>query len=334
MRTLPTCLITFLIIISVSCSTPPQKIMFGGETQGTYYAITYYDEDGRNFQVQVDSILHAFDQSVSMWVPESIISRINDGDTSAIPDEWFTEIFHKARGIAENTGGAFDFTVGPLVNAWGFGFKNKINLDSAKVDSLRNLVDYRTVRLEDGKIFKQNPNQQFDFNAIAQGYATDLLGEFLAGKGIENYLVDIGGEVAGKGKKPDGGSWLVGIENPAADSLSERTVNTKIRLNNKSVSTSGNYRKYREENGQRYSHTIDPESGYPVQHNLLSVTVLANDCATADGYATAFMVMGFEKAKQFIESHPGLDAFFILAEGSGLYRTYATKGFQEIIVLE
>ena len=159
-----------------------------------------------------------------------------------------------------------------------------------------------------------------------------MLGEFLADRGIENYLVDIGGEVAGKGKKPDGSSWLVGIENPASDSLSERTVNTKIRLSNKAVSTSGNYRKYREENGQRYSHTIDPESGYPVQHNLLSVTVLANDCATADGYATAFMVMGFEKAKEFIESHSGLDAFFILSEGSGLYTTYATEGFEEIIV--
>jgi thiamine biosynthesis lipoprotein len=318
----------------VSCAKEPKKIIFGGETQGTYYAITYFDKEGRNFQPEIDSILHAFDLSVSMWVPESIISRINDGDTSAVPDEWFTDIYYQAKTIAEKTNGAFDFTIGPLVNAWGFGFKNRISLDSARVDSLRSLVEYRTVRLEGGKIFKQNPKQQFDFNAIAQGYATDLLGEYLAGMGIENFLVDIGGEVVGKGMKPDGSSWLVGVENPATDSLSERMVHTKVRLNNMAVSTSGSYRKYREENGQRFSHTIDPKTGYPVQHNLLSVTILAGDCATADGYATACMVMGFERSKEFIETHPGLEAFFILAEGDGLFRTYATKGFQEIIVQE
>jgi len=332
MQILLKALLALLALSLFSCTEEPEKISFQGETQGTYYAITYFDRQGRNFQPQVDSILNQFDLSVSMWKPGSIISRINNGDSTAIPDEWFSDIFQRARIISENTSGAFDFTVGPLVNAWGFGFRNKIPLDPAKIDSLKMLVDYRQVRMTDGKIIKDKPGIQFDFNAIAQGYAVDLLGRFLSGRGIENYLVDIGGEVIGKGQKPDGSAWLVGIENPATDSLSERTINTRIKLTNMAVSTSGSYRKYRVENGQRYSHTIDPATGYPVQHGLLSVTVLASECSTADGYATAFMVMGHEKAVEYIARNPGLEAFFIISSGEGLYKTIATKGFEAIIV--
>ena len=306
--------------------------MFQGQTQGTYYAVTYFDTKGRNFQPQVDSILRAFDLSVSMWVPESVISRINRGDSLVQPDDWFIDIFKRSQEIAAATGGAFDCTVGPLVNAWGFGFKNRIKLDSAKVDSLKRLVDHKTVRLEDGNIVKDNKNIQLDFNAIAQGYAVDVLGNFLASKGISNYLIDIGGEVLGKGLKPDGQTWLVGIENPAADSISERTINTRVKLTDKALATSGSYRKYYEENGIRYSHTIDPHTGYPVRHSLLSVSVLARDCATADGYATAFMVMGFEKAREFAENEPDMEAFFIVDGGSGTFQTYATKGMEDLIV--
>ncbi len=157
------------------------------------------------------------------------------------------------------------------------------------------------------------------------------MGNFLDSKGIRNYLVDIGGEVVAKGLKPDGQNWMVGIENPATDSLSERTMNTKVKLTDKALSTSGNYRKYYEENGIRYSHTIDPKTGYPVRHSLLSVSVLADDCATADGYATAFMVMGYEKARDFVENEPGLEAFFIIDGGQGIYQTYATKGLEMLI---
>lgn len=317
-----------------SCTPVQKKVMFEGQTQGTYYAVTYFDAKGRNFQAEIDSILGAFDNSVSMWVPESIISRINQGDSLVQPDEWFTDIFRQSEKIAASTGGAFDFTVGPLVNAWGFGFKGKIKLDSAKVDSLKQFVDYRTVRLLDGKIIKDKKNIQFDFNAIAQGYAVDILGKFLASRGIKNYLVDIGGEVFGAGAKPGGQPWLVGIENPATDSLSERTINTKVKLKDLALSTSGNYRKYYEVEGVRYSHTIDPKSGYPVSHTLLSVSVLAKDCATADGYATAFMVMGFDKAREFIEDEPDLEAFFIMDSGSWTFQTYATQGFEKIIVME
>lgn len=319
------------LITLFSCTPEQKKIMFQGQTQGTYYAVTYFDSKGRNFQPQVDSILQAFDLSVSMWVPESIISRINEGDSLVQPDDWFKDIFKRSLKIAANTDGAFDFTVGPLVNAWGFGFKGKMKMDQARVDSLRQLVDYKTVRLEDGKIIKDKMNVKFDFNGIAQGYAVDVIGNFLSSKGIKKYLVDIGGEVYAKGVKPDGKSWLVGIENPASDSLSERTINSTVKLLDKALSTSGSYRKYYEENGFRYSHTIDPKTGYPVRHNLLSISVLANDCATADGYATAFMVMGYKKARDFVENEPDLEAFFIIDAGTGTYQTYATKGFEEII---
>lgn len=320
-----------LAVLIISCSPPSEKVMFQGETQGTYYAVTYFDRDGRNFQPQVDSILHKFDLSVSMWVPESIISRINRGDSLVEPDDWFIDIFRRSQTIAGLTEGAFDFTVGPLVNAWGFGFKGKITMDSARVDSLRKLVGYRMVRFADGRIIKEKDNIQFDFNAIAQGYAVDVIGEFLASQGVHNFLVDIGGEVLGKGAKPDGQPWIVGIENPAADSLSERTLNAKVRLTGKAMATSGSYRKYYEENGVRYSHTIDPKTGYPVKHSLLSVSVLADDCATADGFATAFMVMGFEKAKEFVEHGAALEAYFINAAADGSFETYATPGMQQIL---
>jgi thiamine biosynthesis lipoprotein len=321
-----------LIAVSMlSCTPVEKKVMLRGQAQGTYYAVTYFDTRERDFQPQIDSILKVFDQSVSMWAPESVISRINRGDSLVKPDEWFIDIFNRSVNIAVKTDGAFDFTIGPLVNAWGFGFKGKMTMDSTKVDSLRQLVDYKTVRLEDGKIIKDKPGIQFDFNAIAQGYAVDVIGAYLASMGIRNYLVDIGGEVLGKGMKPDGQAWIVGVENPSTDSLSERTLNVKVRLNDQALATSGSYRKYYEENGIRYSHTIDPKTGYPVRHSLLSVSVLADDAATADGYATAFMVMGFERSKTFLENNPGLEAYFILSAENGFYQTYATDGFKKII---
>jgi thiamine biosynthesis lipoprotein len=332
MRRVQLCISIILIILISACQTPSRKIQFIGETQGTYYAVTYFDKQSRDFQPQIDSILREFDLSVSMWLPQSIISRINNDDSTAVPDEWFSDIFVRAVEISTKTDGAFDFTVGPLVNAWGFGFKNRIRLDSAKVDSLKALVDYTTVKLYDGRIVKDVPGVQFDFNAIAQGYSVDVLGKFLQEQGVNNYLVDIGGEVLGKGRKPGNKPWTVGIEKPAADSISERVLNAKAYLKDKALATSGNYRKYYEENGVRYSHTIDPRTGYPVRHNLLSVSVLADDCSTADGYATAFMVMGLEKSLEFLKKHGEVDAYFIYADANGNYQVKYTAGFGEILI--
>lgn len=314
-----------------ACVPEQQKVMFQGQTQGTYYAVAYYDSKGRNFQPQIDSILRAFDLSVSMWEPASVISRVNNDDPLAVPDEWFIDIFRKAEQVASKTNGAFDFTVGPLVNAWGFGFKGKMKMDRDKVDSLLRFVDYRKVSLDTENRVVKPDGVRFDFNAIAQGYAVDVLGSFLESQGIDHYLVDIGGEILGKGHKPGNEPWIVGIETPAADSLAERSIHTRVKLADKALATSGSYRKYREENGFKYSHTIDPKTGYPVQHTLLSVSVLAHDCATADAFATAFMVMGTEKSLEFLQAEPSLEAFFIYDGGNGLFLTHTTKGFIDII---
>jgi FAD:protein FMN transferase len=318
-------LISFALL-SFSCKNQPEPVKFLGEAQGTYYAITYYDREMRNFQPEIDSLFRSFDMSASVYVKESLISRFNRNDTSVVADSTFTIIFNKAKEVSENTGGAFDITVMPLVNAWGFGFTERSKVDSALVDSLLPLVGYKNIHLTDGKLFKNNSAVMIDYNAIAQGYTCDLIGDFLENKGIENYLIDVGGEVLGKGQKPDGSNWKVAIEKPAENAGSSRAVQIAVPLENKALATSGNYRKYIEENGIKYSHTIDPATGYPVQHSLLSVSVLAGDCMTADAYATAFMVFGLEKTKEFLNNNKGLEAYLIYDDHGNL-RTWSSEGF-------
>ena len=326
--------IIILVLIIFAC-TPRQlhkKISFSGMAQGTYYAVTYFDHLERDFQPQIDSLLEAFDMSVSMWEPASVISRINNGEEGVICDSIFINTYILARKVAVESNGAFDYTIGPLVNAWGFGFEDRQKVDQALVDSLLPLVDYHYVRLEEDRIIKEKDGIKFDFNAVAQGYSVDLVGDFLASKGLENYLIDIGGEVLAIGEKPGTGPWIVGIEKPTEDELSERRLEASIKLKDRAMATSGNYRKFYEEDGIRYSHTIDPETGYPVTHTLLSVSVIATDAGTADAWATAFMVMGLEKAKQFVESKNELEAFFIYSGEDSSLEIYATDGMKELLL--
>ncbi|MEN8225486.1 MAG: FAD:protein FMN transferase [Bacteroidota bacterium] len=324
-----------LIILLITSCTPHQmhtKINFSGMAQGTYYTITYFDHLDRNFQPQIDSLLDAFDMSVSIWEPASIISRINRGEEGVSCDSTFIQTYLKARTVAEESNGAFDYTVGPLVNAWGFGFKDRQMVDQDLIDSLRHLIDYKYVKLEGDRIVMEKKGIQFDFNAVAQGYSVDLLGEFLSSKGIMNYLIDVGGEILAEGEKPGKGAWVVGIEKPSEDELSERRLETTLELRNRALATSGNYRKYYEENGVRYSHTIDPHTGYPVTHTLLSVSVLARDCGTADAWATAFMVMGLKKGKEILKTNKDLDAYFIYSGTHGPLETYYTEGMKELLL--
>ncbi len=304
-----------------------------GEAQGTYYSVLYFDSLNRNFKPEIDSILKRFDQSVSLWVPNSILSRVNRNDTTVMLDKYFKDNFNISQKISNKTDGAFDITVSPMVEVWGFGYESRTHVDKHVVDSLLPLINYRNIKMENGKIIKADPRMKIDFNAIAQGYSVDVVGNFLETKGIKNYLIDIGGEVKAKGEKPGGKPWKIGIEKPAADKNSERTLKAIITLKNKSVATSGSYRKYFEENGIRYSHTIDPKTGYPVQHSLLSVSVIADNTAVADAYATAFMVMGYKKALDFVRNDTSLEAFFIWSDTiTGNYKTFATKGFENRIV--
>jgi len=324
----------FIALLIVGCTSNPKlkKISFAGETQGTYYAITYYDTKDTNLQPKIDSLLDAIDQSVSLWAPNSLISRINNGDTTAIPDDIIKFNLLLSKEISLKTDGYFDCTISPLVEAWGFSFKEKISLNQHQIDSLRSLVDFRNIELIDGKIVKADPRIHIDFNAIAPGYTSDLIGDFLSKQHISQYIIDIGGEVLAHGTKPDGSKWRVGIERPEMLNNDTRSVQQVVTLENKALATSGSYRKFYIENGKRFSHAIDPKTGYPVTHNLLSVTVLANTAAEADAYATAFLVMGYEKSLKLLEKMDDLEAYFISWNADNTFETNSTPGMRKYFV--
>jgi thiamine biosynthesis lipoprotein len=302
-----------------------------GLAQGSYYAITYYDEQSRNFQREIDSIFQAVDRSVNLWEDCSIISKVNRNEEVTL-DDIFVGNFNIAKEAALLSNGNFDPTVSPIVAAWGFSYKSGDSLTAQRIDSLLTLVDYQKVRIEDGKLFKDDPRITLDFNAIAQGYTSDLIATFLDNKGIKNYLVDTGGEIMARGSKPNGQPWIVGIEKPAENWDSERIVQTRIALRDKGLVTSGSTRKYVERNGKRYSHCIDPKTGYPVEHNVLSATVLAENSVWADAFASICMVMGLEQSVPLIESLDGVEAYYIFVNGKGELETFATEGFQKLIV--
>lgn len=323
-----------LLINACSANKNTRPVELFGEAQGTYYSIIYYDSLERDFQPEIDSLLGDFDQSVSLWVSGSILSKVNNNIEDVRLDDYFTDNFYLAKKVARETNGAFDFTIGSLVKAWGFGHDSHKQVDSIIIDSLLKVVGYEKVDIVNNRIVKQNPNTTFDFNAIAQGYSVDMIGEFLTGKQIGDFLVDIGGEVMAKGKKDDGSPWKVGIERPAEDPGNHRDLTAIIALENLSVATSGNYRNFFEKDGVRYSHIIDPATGYPASHNLLSVSIITDNTALADAYATACMIMGIEKSVAFIEDRNGLEAFFIYSDKDGDYAVYATDGFSNLIINE
>ena len=318
-------------VVLVSCVKQPKKVVLQGLAQGSYYAITYFDEQNRNFQREIDSIFHAIDLSVNLWVDSSVISKVNRNEDVAL-DKIFIDNFNLAQEAARLSDGYFDPTIAPIVAAWGFSYKSGDSLMPQRIDSLRAIVDYRKVRLENGKVVKDDPNITLDFNAIAQGYTSDLIAAFLDSKGIRNYLVDTGGEIMARGGKPDSKPWIVGIEKPADNWDSERVVQTRVALRDKGLVTSGSTRKYIERNGKRYSHSIDPKTGYPVEHNVLSVTVLAENSAWADALASICMVMGMEKSLPLVESMDGVEAYYIFQNENGALETFATEGFGECIV--
>ena len=317
------------LVILASCGQQPKKMVLQGLAQGSYYAITYYDEQGRNFQRDIDSIFHAVDVSVNLWVDTSVISKVNRNEEVTL-DAIFIDNFNIAQEAARLSDGYFDPTISPLVAPWGFSYKHGDSITPQLIDSLKQLVDYRNVHIENGKVVKANPAMTLDFNAIAQGYTSDLIASFLDSRGIKNYLVDTGGEIMARGCKPNGQSWIVGIEKPAENWDSEQVVQTRVALRDKGLVTSGSTRKYVERNGKRYSHCIDPNTGYPVEHQLLSVTVLAENSVWADALASICMVMGLEKSLPLIESMDGVEAYYIYVNEKNELETFATKGFSVI----
>lgn len=301
-----------------------------GSVFGTFYHLTY--QSAKPLQEGIDYALKEVDASLSPFNKESVITAINN-NTSMDTNPMFVEVFTLAQEVSKETNGAFDITVAPLVNLWGFGFKNMDHVSQERVDSLLPYVGYQKVRLLEGKVQKEHPETMLDCSAIAKGYGVDAVGKYLESQGITNYMVEIGGEVRVRGINPRGDLWHVGINKPNDDPASiNNDIEQVIQITQLAMATSGNYRNYYEKDGKKYAHTIDPHTGYPVQHSILSSTVLAQDCATADAYATAFMVLGMDEAKKVLAKHPELMAFFIYSDQNGEMREWMTEGMEKLIV--
>lgn len=302
-----------VLILRQQHNTPYRKS--ADKVFGTFYHVVYQcDSDLTN---SINAELAKVDASLSPFNPQSIISAVNQNQDVRL-NNMFLDVFQLAMRISDETDGAFDITVAPLVNAWGFGFKNGFEPSKQQVDSLMQIIGYQRVTLKQGKIHKQDHRIMLDCSAIAKGYGTDIVARLLRTKGITNFMIEIGGEIVTSGVNAEGKPWRVGISKPVDDPTgTEAGVQSIITITDKAMATSGNYRNFYYKGGKKYAHTIDPKTGYPVQHSILSATVFANSCAMADAYATSFMVMGLEKAQQLLEQHPELMAYLIYSDEQG-----------------
>lgn len=322
--------ITFTIICLFfalfSCDSDKNEYLkIKGNVFGTTFYISYSDDQQKNYTKEITELFNTFNHSLSTYHTNSTISKLNNGKLVSIVDNNFKEVFLLSKRIHNKTQGYFDPTVGKMVNAWGFGpVKNKNTPSHREVDSLMQYVGFNKVTIKGDRIIKQNPYIFLDFNAIAKGYGVDVVALFLEQKGVENYLVEIGGEVRAKGKNNKGKYWSIGIEEPNFDD--SRSLKKVTRLQNESIATSGNYRKYKlDTNGNKIAHTLNPKTGFPAKTDLLSVSVIApKGCGEVDAYATAFMAMGYTKAKELSKSIPDLKVFFIYLENNKL-KTYASS---------
>jgi len=326
-------LLILALLLSACQKKKSEYIKISGFAQGTTYNITYENSKNEDYSNEIDSILKAFDKSCSIYDSTSIISRVNKNDPTVEADDWFIDVFKKSVEVGAISGGALDITVGPLVHAWGFGNAPIAKHDTAYIDSLLQFVGMDKVKLEGRKIIKKYPGVTLDLNAVAQGYSVDVVSNFLENKGIENYLVEIGGEIHCKGTNAKDKIWHVGIDKPSDDNTNPGDeLQAVIELNNRSMTTAGNYRKFFVENGIKYGHTIDPKTGFPARNTLLSATVVCDDAVTADAYDTAFMVLGLEKSKDLLKKLPGIEVYFIYSNSKGEYEIFLSEGMKKMII--
>jgi thiamine biosynthesis lipoprotein len=325
----PIFLLLSLALLVVSCEPTLKNTKISGPVFGTSYGITYYSESKKDYQKEFDSLFSAINKSLSTYKEDSEISKINRNEATEV-DDHFKTVFNTSKQIFEETEGAFDPTIGAVVNAWNFGPKGKVvGLDELKIDSLMTSVGFDKVTLADDRIIKENPITFLDFNAIAKGYGVDVVSKYLETQNIDNYIVEIGGEIRSKGinmetQKP----WKVGVEKPNFDGT--QSLMKVIDMEDEAMATSGTYRKYSiDEDGNRYSHIIDSKTGYPSKTNLLSISVITDNCMYADAYATAFKAMGIEKVKQFLKTHPELKVFLIFENENKELDTLNLNGFPE-----
>lgn len=314
-----------ILIIRQNANAPYQKD--SGTIFGTFYHITY--QSNTNYHEEIKAELAKVDASLSPFNKESIITAINNNSDMKVND-MFKVVFETAMKISEQTDGDFDITVSPLVNLWGFGFKNDIEPDSAVVDSLKEFIGYQKIIMVNNNIQKEDDRIMLDCSSIAKGFGVDVVAALLSRKGVQNFMIEIGGEVVTHGISSRKQPWRIGITKPIDDMMAATQETQQIlSLNNEALATSGNYRNFRIVDGKKYAHTINPHTGYPADHNLLSATVIAKDCMTADGYATAFMVMGLEKTKLFLENHPELVVYLIYSNEQGENQVYYTPSLEQ-----
>ena len=322
-----TLIIGSIYIIAQQRSAPYQKDE--GFIFGTVYHITYQNDN--NLKQDIEAELDKVNKTFSTFDSTSIISLINQNKPVKIND-MFAEIFDLSEEISTETEGAFDITVAPLVNLWGFGFKSGQRPTKEKIDSLRLLVGYNKVKLYENGVKKKNPKIMLDCSAVAKGYGSDIVARYLREQGVKNFMVEIGGEIVTSGLSENRLPWKIGVTKPSDNKTDmNQEVETILNVTDKAMATSGNYRNFYYKGGKKYAHTIDPKTGYPVQHSLLSATVLAKNCATADAYATSFMVMGVEKAEALLEKHPELMAYFIYAGPKGELKTWYSPSMKDKI---
>ncbi|MFZ4456690.1 MAG: FAD:protein FMN transferase [Bacteroidales bacterium] len=301
-----------------------------GEIFGSTYHIKY--QHSSDLQPKIDSILKAYDESVSPYKPNSIISRINRNDSAVVLDNWMETLIKVGIQVGKETDGAFDITIEPLVEAWGFSFKKKRNMNPALVDSLKALVDYRKIKVANHRLIKEDSKITVDCISMGDGYATDIIADFLEKEGIKNYLVEIGGEIKVKGINSSSDIWNLGIDKPVDQSdTTVAEIQQILKFSNGALSTSGNYRNFYYKDGKKYAHTIDPKTGYPVQHSLLSATIISPSCIEADAYSTACMVIGLEKSLELLKKLPHLEGYFIYSDAKGAMRVTYTAGFKKFL---
>lgn len=309
-------------------------VEYQGQTMGTIaYNVKYIDAGGKNLKVSTDSLLKVFNQSLSTYIPDSEISTFNQGTVFPFETEHFYRVLAASKKVYDATNGGFDPTVGPLVNAWGFGPEGRKTPRDEDIAVLKEKVGFDKIFFDSISICKLQEGVYLDFSAIAKGYAVDLVAELLEENDIHNYLVDIGGELRAKGKNLENNTWRIAIEKPVQDNFS-RESSAILALEDKAIATSGDYRNYYEKDGKKIAHSINPKTGYPAEQNILSSTVVAENCMLADAYATAFMVLGYEASIKVLEQHPEIQVFFIYSDDSGEIQTFTSEGLSLEVVDE
>ena len=318
------------ILIFTACTKQKQYFEESGSVFHTIYHVKY--EGSELLTEKIDAELQKFNLSLNPFNPNSIISKVNQNEPVEA-DDWFIEVFNKAKEVSDHSEGVFDITCAPLVNLWGFGFSKMDSVTPQMIDSIKQFVGYQKVRLDGRKVIKDDPRTLLNCSAIAKGYASDVIARLLEREGVENYMVEIGGEVTMKGVNQNGKCWRIGINKPEDDSTGiKNDVGEVVELCKKGgVATSGNYRNYYIKDGKKYAHTIDPRTGYPSEQSILSATIVADDCITADAYATAFMAMGLEKAREVAKNIPGIEYYVIYTDENGKHQIEYSTGMLQFL---